>query len=572
MATLIIMMVLALSGLALFWSALFTWWDDDFPGAKFFGLFSFLTGCGVLLVAFGGVSTVPQAVVVALLISIGIGLPVPWLLFAFAYTGQPEFLDRKVILLISTVPVLGILSTLIIFGSQFIVGLQLPSLDTAEGLTAVIVAMLTSVQWFALLLAGGLIIIGSGLLIWLFQRYKHLNLSIGALLGVAAIAPWMGVLFAIQLINFHREAAFFVLTAGVGIGTISTLLLVGPTKHDLFESSPAPGRIAANVVVRDLDDIVIVTDRDGRVIQLNEIAERSLAQQDTNLIGIECHHLLGQSLSSIDTGDLLTLHSEQGKRIFEASKSALTDPHDQTLGFAVLLRDQTTQITRQQRLEVLNRVLRHNLRNEMNVILGKAIQLKGELHDPDCLRLVDDIAGFTQQTVDLGDQIQRIETMLDMPRDQMQDDDIETVLSDVTTQACEDHGEATIEMECQRTVVLSNCNPLLQLLLDQLIKNAILHNNTDHPQITISTDYDTSHDFPLSIEVSDNGPGIPDHEKRVLEAGTETPLEHSSGLGLWTVQWGMTRFHGKIYFEETPDTGATVGLRFPQSMIHTENN
>jgi PAS domain-containing protein len=417
MATLIIMMTLALSGLALFWSAIFTWRDEDFPGAKYFGMFSFFTGLGVLLVAFGGVSAVPQSVTVAILIIVGIGLPVPWLLFAFAYTGQTEFLSRKVILLIVTVPVLGILSTIVIFGSQFITGIQLPSLETAGGLTAVLVAMLTSIQWFALLLAGGLIIIGSGLLIWLFQRYNHLNLSIGGLLGVAAIAPWMGVLFAIQLINVHTQAAFAVLTASVGIGTISTFLLVGPTKHDLFDSSPAPGRIAANVVVKELDDIVIVTDRSGRVIHLNDQAERSLAQEDTQLIGIDSHQLLGQSLSSIDTGDLLTLHSEEGKRIFEASKSALTDPHNQILGYAVLLRDQTTQITRQQRLEVLNRVLRHNLRNEMNVILGKATQLEAALDDPDCLRLVDDISDFTAQTVDLGDQIQRIETTLDMPRD-----------------------------------------------------------------------------------------------------------------------------------------------------------
>jgi signal transduction histidine kinase len=62
----------------------------------------------------------------------------------------------------------------------------------------------------------------------------------------------------------------------------------------------------------------------------------------------------------------------------------------------------------------------------------------------------------------------------------------------------------------------------------------------------------------VSVTVSDDGPGLPAEEQTVLERGYETPLAHSSGLGLWFVNWVVTGIGGRV--DATVDDGTTVTL------------
>ena len=45
----------------------------------------------------------------------------------------------------------------------------------------------------------------------------------------------------------------------------------------------------------------------------------------------------------------------------------------------------------------------------------------------------------------------------------------------------------------------------------------------------------------FTVQVEDTGAGLPSDEQVVLQEGQEEPLMHGSGLGLWTVNWIVTR-------------------------------
>ena len=62
----------------------------------------------------------------------------------------------------------------------------------------------------------------------------------------------------------------------------------------------------------------------------------------------------------------------------------------------------------------------------------------------------------------------------------------------------------------------------------------------------------------------DDGPGLPEQERAVLAAGRETPLEPTSGLGLWLVYWIVTSLGGELVFPEV-ETGTTVAVRLPRA-------
>jgi len=68
-----------------------------------------------------------------------------------------------------------------------------------------------------------------------------------------------------------------------------------------------------------------------------------------------------------------------------------------------------------------------------------------------------------------------------------------------------------------------------------LIENGIEHNTGPNPSVRVAVELDGDR---VQIRIADNGSGIDDYERSILERGTETPLEHGSGLGLWLAKWG----------------------------------
>ena len=71
---------------------------------------------------------------------------------------------------------------------------------------------------------------------------------------------------------------------------------------------------------------------------------------------------------------------------------------------------------------------------------------------------------------------------------------------------------------------------------------------------------DPSETDTIVIEIADDGPGIPDAEIQPLEAGRETPLEHTSGLGLWLSQWIISLSGGTLSFEENDPRGTIARI------------
>ena len=68
-------------------------------------------------------------------------------------------------------------------------------------------------------------------------------------------------------------------------------------------------------------------------------------------------------------------------------------------------------------------------------------------------------------------------------------------------------------------------------------------------------------DGELRVTVADDGPGIPEGELAPLDAGTETQLEHATGIGLWVVQWSVDALGGTLSFDT--DDGTVVTVRLP---------
>ena len=234
---------------------------------------------------------------------------------------------------------------------------------------------------------------------------------------------------------------------------------------------------------------------------------------------------------------------------------------DDVTHFVGIQDDITAQKRRERLIDVLDRVLRHNLRNDMNVIEGFAnviaTQTDGDIADM-ARRIEETATGL----ISLSETVRDFETEMIQPEPLAPRDvvaDVETVVTDLRST----YPDTTFSVVSDESVSVPATHQL-QVALRELGDNAAKHADSD-VQFEITADGDA-----VALHVHDSGPGLPQAEHRMLESGRETPLEHGSGLGLWLVNWVVTSLGGDV--TAGYDDGTTVTIRLPAVTDEAEDD
>jgi len=203
---------------------------------------------------------------------------------------------------------------------------------------------------------------------------------------------------------------------------------------------------------------------------------------------------------------------------------------------------------------VLNRVLRHNLRNDISVIRGytelMAEQLDDEPVAETVLAHIDDLIKLSQKARELEELISA--------SSERQYTEITSLVENIVGTISDEYPSSSISVEYDgeiRIGVLRN----FDRAIEELVENAVKHSG-DSPRVTISIETVANG---VEIRISDDGPGLPDHEAKVLADGKETPLAHGTGLGLWLAYWIIMNHDGSLDSTVTND-GTTMTISVPE--------
>lgn len=212
-----------------------------------------------------------------------------------------------------------------------------------------------------------------------------------------------------------------------------------------------------------------------------------------------------------------------------------------------------------QRLTVLNRVLRHDIRTHTGVILSQTQQLERTLGDD---RSLDKIRKRTNKIVELSDNARRIEKTIENSDGATRTVDVTDIVEANIQKLREtpEDIEVRADMPGDAEVV---SNGLIEAAVENVLTNAVEHNDSDPPIVDVTVTGQAG-DGEVVVRVADNGPGIPAHERDVFEQKEETPLQHSSGIGLWLVHWIIEDVNGTVEVEDRQSRGTTVRLCVPQ--------
>lgn len=213
----------------------------------------------------------------------------------------------------------------------------------------------------------------------------------------------------------------------------------------------------------------------------------------------------------------------------------------------------------EQRLQVLNRVLRHDLKNDTNVIGGYADLLRDHV-DEEGDPYLDIIDRKVQTLTHLSDQAREIDVALHSDAGRT-DIDLTPLVDRLCESLASSFPEATVTVTTPGAALVS-ADELLESAVRNVLENAVVHNDGDDPHVeaTVVADGDR-----FRLDVADDGPGIPPVERTVFSEARETALEHASGLGLWLVHWIVTESGGELEIDTREPAGTVVRIWLPRA-------
>lgn len=223
-----------------------------------------------------------------------------------------------------------------------------------------------------------------------------------------------------------------------------------------------------------------------------------------------------------------------------------------------VIQDITRRKGREQQLAVLNRVLRHNLRNEMSTILGFAEMVEEQFPD-EAGDYSSKIIASSERLLSLADKSKQFETAMEYNYT-TGPVDLVPLLNDLAAEYREEYADASIITELNPAHAPGN-EMGIKLIVEELLENALEHNDADHPKVKIGLASPDPNRGVISI--IDNGSGLPENEQEVIQSGAETALKHSDGIGLWTTNWLVSELNGDIGVTGLEGEGTTVTVKLP---------
>jgi signal transduction histidine kinase len=328
-------------------------------------------------------------------------------------------------------------------------------------------------------------------------------------------------------------------------------------RRNMFELTPAARRAGDRTAIDDLGIGVVIVDDDKRIINLNGKAAEILDRDKTET--------LGRGLDEVWSGIDLTRPSQRiqqptdrRKREYAVSVSTISDSGGTAVGHTVTFQDITAERQREQRLAVLNRVLRHNLRNDLNVASGYLEIGRERTDDQEVREMLAVAARNVDDVLELGEKARTVERTLDTDDLGTEPVEINALVDEISTTATDKYG-GTVDNRVPAGLRIETNPQLLGSLFGNLVENALKHSDKNKPAVTVDVVIEGS---TARFAIRDNGPGIPAHELEVITQGKETDLEHGSGIGLWLVTWASTALDGSVSFN-TGDDGTTVTVTLP---------
>ncbi|WP_331235591.1 hybrid sensor histidine kinase/response regulator [Natronorarus salvus] len=225
-------------------------------------------------------------------------------------------------------------------------------------------------------------------------------------------------------------------------------------------------------------------------------------------------------------------------------------------------RKRTEQELRQRtrELAILNQLTRHDIRNDITLVVGRAREL-GEHVEPRGEALLEEIVQSSNHILQLTRTVGDVVESVVGEERELSTVDLGTIVETEVKKAEQLYDGVEISVTTDLPESEVRANELLSSVFGNLLSNAVFYNDKETPVIEIGVEEDEEQ---VTVRVADNGPGIPAHRRdRIFEEGEQGAESTGMGIGLSLVDRLVTRYGGEIWIEANEPEGSVfcVSLR-----------
>lgn len=210
---------------------------------------------------------------------------------------------------------------------------------------------------------------------------------------------------------------------------------------------------------------------------------------------------------------------------------------------------------KQEILEYLNALLRHEVLNTANVINGHATLLESTLGESAAQREYTEV--IKRQTEEVSSVISDVQFLLEANEEDrdLEPVDLRPVLENELRNIRDRNDAVETELDAPPEIRVM-ADHLVRRVFSNLLRNAVKHNDSEQKRVSISV---TETDETVTVEVGDNGPGIPDDEREGI-FHPEIKQRANHGLGLTIVARLTERYGGDVALVETGPDGTVFAV------------
>mgnify|MGYP000421629458 CR=1 FL=1 len=338
--------------------------------------------------------------------------------------------------------------------------------------------------------------------------------------------------------------------ASVADGRLTTAASVGPTECRCFESDSS--------TVGALSREAIDTER----LCIRQRINPDSIDDDAGFVPGEDYRSVAAVplLADDDVVGVLVVFGHDAEA-FDAAECALLEEVAGDIGFAVhaiSLREQLEH--RATELELLSRVLRHDIRNDIQIVLGWcALLAEGVAGDQRAY--VEKIETTSRHIAELTDNAREIVEAIVADGDTpLEETDVVALLESEVEKAAEAFEAATFTLTDHTGGPTVLANEMLSSVFRNVLNNAVQHNEGDAPRVEVVL---TETDDSVVVEVVDDGPGIPSERRETVFGKGERGFgSGGTGMGLYLVATLVDLYDGTVRIEDG-DPGAAVVVELP---------
>ncbi|MFC4544138.1 histidine kinase N-terminal 7TM domain-containing protein [Halosolutus amylolyticus] len=472
-------------------------------------------------------------------------MSIGYLTMAVEYTNREDRITVRTGLLLLVVPVL----TQVAVWTNDVHGLVYAhSVDPATGLA---IPAFGPLYWVYAIPMVAYVLLGAALLSRLFLSMPGFKKQAATLVAtiafvlVGAVVWWLGIVTVdtLALTSTVKVVAFY----------------VAVTRLELLDIVP----VARSKVIDNMRDAVVVVNAADRIVDVNPAAERLLDGERVvgKPLADACPADISQYDGVTDVQDELAFEVDGEQRHFDLRISPLYEREAARTGRLIVLRDITPLKSREEELTVLNRIVRHDIRNEMNVITGRGDLLAPHV-DPAGKEhfelMMESSTHVIELTEVVGDLMETIAGNDDLSVEPIP---LERTIRNQLEKARTRYPDATFEYESCAPTTRVYANEMLSSVFTNLFNNAVLHNDGDQPEVRITVE---DRGDAVRVHVADDGPGVPaDRREEIFGRGRKGLESEGTGVGLYLVDTLVTGYGGDVWVDDADMGGAVFTVELP---------